>query len=152
MAYQMMVGADMHTYGGKHLGEVDTFTERFETYAMQKALGEQLWYYAFPATFLIPFCVEPFMIIVVPYKLMSLIVGSHPEIPQPTADSYLVSTPMDLSRYADLHLNLMLAVLVFYFPGGFVVPTFAALAFSHLCIYCYDHLRVLRTIPQIAFA
>eukprot|EP00928_Gymnodinium_smaydae_P036705 TRINITY_DN25617_c0_g1_i1.p1 TRINITY_DN25617_c0_g1~~TRINITY_DN25617_c0_g1_i1.p1 ORF type:complete len:1144 (-),score=266.30 TRINITY_DN25617_c0_g1_i1:22-3390(-) len=152
VAYQMMVGQDFRTYDGTPLHDVDTFTERFETYAMQRSLGNNLMDYAFPSTFLIPFMIEPLVAIVVPYTLMRFIVRSHPEIIGNLAESYLMCTPMDLSRYADLHLNLMLAVLVFYFPPGFVVKMFVALGMSHMFIYAYDHYRLLRSVPACDFA
>jgi len=108
--------------------------------------------YSFPATFLIPFMIEGIATIYIPYKLMRLIVGVHPEITGNTAENMMQSTPMDLSRYADLHLNLMLVVLVFYFPGGFTSFLFIAMGLSHCVIYSYDHYRVLRSIPTCNFA
>jgi len=59
---------------------------------------------------------------------------------------------MDLSRYADVLLNVILAVLIFFFPGGFTLQMFAALAVSHVAIYGFDHYRILRSIPQCEFA
>mmetsp|Transcript_45031 Transcript_45031/g.96094 ORF Transcript_45031/g.96094 Transcript_45031/m.96094 type:complete len:1018 (-) Transcript_45031:216-3269(-) len=152
VAYQMMVGANMRTFDGRHLREVTSFTERFETYAMQRDLAQQLWMYSFPSTFLIPFLLEPLITIYVPYKVMSLIIRSHTEFKGPKAEGYLASTQMDLSRYADVLLNLMLVVLVFYFPGGYTIQMFVALAFSHIVIFAYDHYRVLRFIPSCEFA
>mmetsp|Transcript_45030 Transcript_45030/g.96089 ORF Transcript_45030/g.96089 Transcript_45030/m.96089 type:complete len:1022 (-) Transcript_45030:216-3281(-) len=152
VAYQMMVGSNMRTFDGRHLREVTSFTERFETYAMQRNLAQQLWMYSFPSTFLIPFLLEPLITIYVPYKVMSLIIRSHTEFKGPKAEGYLASTQMDLSRYADLLLNVMLVVLVFYFPGGYTIQMFLALAFSHLVIFAYDHCRVLRLIPKSEFA
>jgi len=152
VAYRTMVGNNMRTYHGTPLAEIDSFTARFETYALQRALGDNLFWYAFPGTFLVAFLFEPFVTIFVPYQLMRLIVGSHPEMTGHVAEQYLASTPMDLSRYADLQLNITIAVLVFYFPGGFVIPMFLALACSHLFIIFYDHCRVLRSIPSCHFA
>jgi len=152
MAYQMMVGADFRTYGGVHLGEIDSFTERFETYAMQRALGEQLMAYSWPSTFFIPFVLEPVGTIWVPYKIMTLLIRSHADIKADDAEAYLGSLVMDLSRYSDLLLNVMLATLVFFFPGGFVVPMFTALAFSHCWIYLVDHCRVLSVVRKCNFA
>mmetsp|Transcript_3500 Transcript_3500/g.7649 ORF Transcript_3500/g.7649 Transcript_3500/m.7649 type:complete len:271 (-) Transcript_3500:43-855(-) len=83
---------------------------------------------------------------------MSLIIRSHEEFKGPKAEGYLASTQMDLSRYADVLLNLMLVVLVFYFPGGYTIQMFVALAFSHIVIFAYDHYRVLRFIPSCEFA
>jgi len=152
MAYWMMVGVDMRTYHGTPLAEVDTFTERFETYAMQRALGQNLMAYSFPSTFLVPFVIEPFVTIFLPFKLMSYIVRSHGNIKPYDAEKFMTPLPMDLSRYADVMLNVMLAALVFYFPGGFTHRMFWALAFSHLVIYICDQYKVLRCIPSCYFA
>jgi len=119
---------------------------------MQKSLGQILFDYAFPSTFLIPFLAEPFVVICVPYQLMTWIVRSNRSIKGGAAEVYLASCPMDLSRYADVLLNLMLAVLMFFFPGGFVYPIFVGLVISHIWIYAYDHSRVLGSIPSCDYA
>jgi hypothetical protein len=152
MAYKQMVGMGMRTHDGEHLSDVHSFSARFETYAMQKSLGGLLLDYAFPSTFLIPFLIEPFVVIYLPWKVMMLIVRTHPAIIAATAEAYLSSTPMDLSRYADVLLNLMLATLIFFFPGGYVLYIFVGLIVSHLFIYAYDRWRVLRSIPDCDFA
>jgi len=147
MAYSRQVGMGMKTHDGRSLSDVDHFVDRFGTYAMQKSLGRILFDYSFPSTFLIPFLVEPLVVIVIPYQIMMLIVRTHPAIIGAAADAYLASTPMDLSRYADVLLNVMLAVLMFFFPGGYIVGIFAALIISHIVIYSYDRYRVLNSIP-----
>jgi len=152
MAWRQMVGLGVKTHEGERLGEVDEFVPRFETYAMQKSLGQILLDYSFPATFLIPFLIEPIATVYVPYQLMTLIVRTNPAIVGSAAEAYLASTPMDLSRYADLLLNLMLAVMMFFFPGGYLFTILAGLIFSHIVIYLYDHYRVLRSIPACDFA
>lgn len=151
-AYKQMVGLGVRTADGTKLGDLESFAGRFDTYAMQKSLGQILFDYAFPSTFLIPFLAEPFVVIVVPYQLMTWIVRSNKAIKGGAAEVYLASCPMDLSRYADVLLNLMLAVLMFFFPGGFVWPIFCGLVISHIWIYAYDHSRVLGSIPSCDFA
>jgi hypothetical protein len=59
---------------------------------------------------------------------------------------------MDFSRYADLLLNVLLASMVFYFPGGFTVSMFVYLGASHLYIYGFDHYKVLFCIPSCDFS
>jgi len=59
---------------------------------------------------------------------------------------------MDLSRYADILLNLELAVLIFFFPGGYTVTMFLGLCVAHIYIYAIDHYRVLRSVPRCVFA
>jgi len=152
MAWRQMVGLGVKTNEGERLGEVDEFVPRLETYAMQKSLGQILLDYSFPATFLIPFLIEPIATVYVPYQLMTLIVRTNPAIVGSAAEAYLASTPMDLSRYADLLLNLILAVMMFFFPGGYLFTILAGLIFSHIVIYLYDHYRVLRSIPACDFA
>lgn len=152
MAYRTMVGLGVRTHDGRHLQDVDSFTDRFESYAMQKSLGQVLFDYSFPSTFLLPFLVEPFVVIIVPYQLMSLIIKANSSITGPVAEAYLSSCQMDLSRYADVILNLNLAVLMFFFPGGFILKIFIGLIISHIVIYLYDHSRVLRSIPACDYA
>jgi hypothetical protein len=152
IAYQQMVGLGMRTYYGTHLKDVKTFPERFETYAMQRELGTVLLEYAFPSTFLLPYIFEPIITIYVPYRLMVCFVRSHPELTHLDCEAYLENVPMDLSRYADVLLNVMLAALVLYFPGGFNLTMFLGLVGSHIYIYMLDHYRVLRAIPMCNFS
>lgn len=152
LAYHMMVKAGVTSYDGTPLAELETFTERFKTYAMQRQLGEMLMAYAWPATFLLPFIVEPIFTIFVPYKVMSMIVASHPEIQGTSAERYLQSTPLDLSRYADVLLNATIAVMVFFFPGGYNIKMFVTMALSHVYIYWLDKWRVLKSVPAVTIS
>lgn len=152
MAYWMMVGVGMATYHGVPLGEVTSFQGRFEAYAMQRSLGQNLWAYSFPSTFLVPFIIEPIATIYLPYKLMSFVVRSNKNISKHDAEGLMMPAMMDLSRYADILLNVMLAALVFFFPGGFTHRMFLALAMSHVVIYLVDHYKVLRCIPSCYFS
>lgn len=152
MSYEMMVGKNMRTWDGIPLRDVHHFTDRFETYAMQRALGEQLMAYSFPATFLIPFFIEPVATILMPYKIMCMLIRSHKDVTPEEAEGYLGSLVMDLSRYADLMLNVMLAVLIFFFPGGFVLKMFFGFAFSHCWIYMVDQYRVLKVVQKCNYA
>jgi len=152
MAYSMLVGAGFSTWNGRPLKEVHTFTARFETYAMQRSLGENLWVYSFPSTFLVPFLIEPVATIIGPFLIMKWLVRSHTGIKRWTGERLLTPLPMDLSRYADVLLNVMLAVLMFYFPPGWTHWIFIALACSHIVIYVIDHYRVLRCIPSCYYS
>jgi hypothetical protein len=60
--------------------------------------------------------------------------------------------PMNLGRYSDHLLNMSLAVMVLYLPGGYVMPMFMAMALSHIYIYAFDHWRVLRASPDFCFS
>lgn len=63
-----------------------------------------------------------------------------------------MSAPMEMGRYADILLDVLLGILIFYFPGGYTHTLFFSLAASHCFIYLFDHYRVLRTIPTCCFA
>jgi len=152
VAFYAMVGVDMKTYDGTPLQDVDSFTERFETYAMQREMGRTLLGYTMPFTTLVPFLVEPFITIYIPWKIMVVIVRTKPEIQGVTAEAYLKPLVMDMARYADLLLNVMLAVAILFFPGGFNLTMFFGLALSHIYIYAFDHYRVLRSITACDFA
>ena len=117
VAYRINVGLRMKTYDGTLLENLQQFSDRFESYAMQRTLANNLYAYAFPATFLIPFLIEPVATIYAPYKMMLAIVRTQPSMKGFMAERLLGSLVFDLSRYADLMLDVMIAVLIFFFPG-----------------------------------
>merc|ERR1719353_1800990 len=88
-ALKVMVGLDFRTYHGVRLSEIDTFTEQFETYAMQRSVGENTYRYAWPSTFFLCFVLEPFVTILVPYYLGKLVIRNHNEIRGTCAEAYL---------------------------------------------------------------
>lgn len=152
VAYRINVGLRMKTYDGTLLENLQQFSDRFESYAMQRTLANNLYAYAFPATFLIPFLIEPVATIYAPYKMMMAIVRTQPSMKGFMAERLLGSLVFDLSRYADLMLDVMIAVLIFFFPGGFNIQMFVGLAASHVYIYFFDHYRVLRSIQSCNYA
>jgi len=152
IAEQVMEELGFRTYFGKKLSEIDTFTEKFETYAMQRSLAENTYRYAFPATYLIPFILEPVVTIYVPLVMGRALVGSHPEVRGRDAEEWVAAIPMDMGRYADVVLNMLLGVIIFYFPGGWTHSLFFGLAVSHAWIYILDHCRLLRSVPSITVA
>lgn len=147
--YVTMVGLNVHTDDGRTLPELSLF-ELFTSYPMQRALGNQLFWYAFPSCFLLPYILEPIFAIYVPLHISKLIVRSNANFRGYSAEQALeFFCPMDLSRYADIMLNVCVAVTILYFPGGYVLQTFGFLCISHLYMYVYDHYRVLREIPGV---
>merc|ERR1719191_1640339 len=96
MAAYIMAGLDFRTYNGTPLQDIPTFTEHFESYAIQRSLAENTYAYAFPSTYLIPFLIEPIMTIVLPFELARLYVQTHPEVVGDSAALALVATPMDM--------------------------------------------------------
>merc|ERR1719203_2786507 len=80
VAWEIMKGMGFRLADGTKLEDVKYFTERFETYAMQRSLAENTYVYAFPSTFLIPFLIEPIITVYLPLKLSVWVVRSHPEM------------------------------------------------------------------------
>jgi hypothetical protein len=154
MAALMLDGLGFRSIKGEKLGwDRDMgFTELFETYAMQRVLAKNLRAYCFPATFLIPFLLEPFITCIFPYQGGVCIVQSHPEWIGRDAERWLQAWEFDMGRYGDLLLDMLLAILIFYFPGGYTLLLFFGMAGSHAYIYFFDHWRVLRVIPKVTYA
>jgi len=152
ITWEIAKGLDFRTYFGVKLDHVTDFTERFETYAMQRVLGENAYRYAFPATFLVPFLLEPIITIWAPYKLGQIIVRCHPEIQGHEAESFLMCMPMDMGRYADIIVNIILSVVILFFPGGYTYKLFFGMVLSHIWIYIFDHVKVLRCVVACDFA
>merc|ERR1719436_798737 len=142
-------GLDFRNYFGVRLTDIHSFTELFETYAMQRLLAIEAYCYAFPSTFLVPFVLEPIVTILVPYQLGKLIVRTHKEVRGADAEAFLVSFDFDLGRYADILLNVFLGILLFWFPGGYIWSLFYGMFISHIVIYTFDHWRVLKVIPTV---
>lgn len=151
MSFYIMTGLHFRTYDGTRLEQVATFTERFETYAVQRHLAESVYAYAWPSTFLVPFLIEPFPTILLPLYVGMLVVAKNPAIRGRDAQADLASFPMDLGRYSDILLNMLLGVLIFYMPGGYTTDLFIFMALSHVYIYAFDHWKVLRNIPQCTY-
>merc|ERR1719409_1117830 len=107
-ALKIMIGLDFRTYDGTRLAHIEAFTDQFETYAMQRSLGGNTYAYAFPSTFLIPFLIEPFITVMIPYQIGKLVIRTHSEIKGLTAEAYLAAFEFDLGRYADILLNVFL--------------------------------------------
>jgi len=149
-AESMMEGLRFRTVDGTRLTEIHG-VELFESYAMQRTLAENAYVYAFPSSMLTPYVLEPFVTVFLPLLLGRLIVRSHPELVGRKAEMYVANAPMDLSRYADLLLNMTLAILIFFFPGGYTLNLFVGMVASHIFIYMFDHWKVLRAIPASQF-
>jgi hypothetical protein len=149
VAMKVMIGLDFRTYHGTRLADIKTYTEQFETYAMQRSLGENVYRYSWPSTFLVPFLLEPIITIYIPYQLGKLIVRTHKEVTKPDSEAFFAAFDLDLGRYADILLNVFLGILMFWFPGGYTWTLFYGMAFSHCVIYAFDHWRVLQVIPNV---
>jgi len=152
LAEYILDGLGFRTYYGVRFTDVPTFTERFETYAMQRMLAENTKAYSFPATFLIPFLIEPFITVIVPYYLGKVLVRTHKEWVGEDAELFMAAFEFDMGRYGDLLLDMVLGIIIFFFPGGYTLILFFGMAGSHAYIYVFDHCRVIRTIPKCVYA
>lgn len=151
--YKAMVNNQVHTADGRLVADLVGWQEVFESYPMQKVLGSRLFAYCFPSCFLIPYIMEPIFAIFVPYHLMKLLVRSDKTVRGWEAEKSLqIFSPMDLSRYGDLLLNVLLATMILFFPPGTMLKLMLALFLSHAFIYVYDKFRVLRCVPSFTFS
>jgi hypothetical protein len=152
MSYKQMVGLGVHTDAGDLLGALNLIQDIFEAYAMQKALGQQLYDYTITATYLIPFLIEPIGTIAAPWLVQKLCIYNTPWVRGRQAELALGHfTPMDLSRYGDLVLNMMLCSLMVFFAPGFLAQMLIGLGLAHIYIYALDHYRVLRSLPSFHY-
>ena len=119
VSVRIMEGLNFRTYQGTELTELPAFADVFKSYATQRSLAESLFSYAWSLTYLIPFLIEPVATIIAPLQIMKQILRSHPEIRGKDAEAFLVAMDMDMGRYADLLLNVLLGILVFYYPDKF---------------------------------
>jgi hypothetical protein len=153
LAYKMMIGIGVHTADGRLLESLGSFHDIFESYPIQKMFGELLFEYAYPSCFLYPFIAEALFTVTLPLYVGKYIVLSHDEVQNRDAElSMQYFLPMNLGRYGDIILNMIIAVLVFFCPGGFTLPMFVAFLFCHVGIFLYDHWRILRSTPNFYYA
>jgi hypothetical protein len=153
LAYEAARAAGAHTADGQLLEDLQGYQLIFESYVMQKALGTRLFAYCFPATFFVPFLMEPVFAIFFPYHICKLLVRTHPEVRGREAEKSMnFFAPMDMARYGDLLLNMMLSVLIVFFPPGTFLKMMLALVVSHVYVYIYDQYRILRSVPSFDFA
>lgn len=151
-SYKEMIALGVRTYDGTEVRLLDSWNEIFEAYAMQRDIGTRMAAYAWPSTFLIPFIMEGLLTNMLPYILQRNLVRSKKGITGHYAEKTMMHfAPMDLSRYGDILLNVMLTVLMFFLPPGFLYQIILGMLLSHIYIYLYDHWRVLRLVPAFTF-
>jgi len=152
VTYRQAAGMHMPTADGVPLTDL-SLHELFESFAMQKALGLQTWKYNFPPSFLFPFILEPLVTLVIMRHLMKLLVRSHSELTDRQCEKALaIMAPMNMARYGDVILNVTLSTLCLFFPAGFFLKMFVALALSHLYLIVLDTYRVLRCVPSFCYS
>jgi len=79
-------------------------------------------------------------------------VRTHKEWVGRDAELFMAAFEFDMGRYGDLLLDMVLGILIFFFPGGYTLILFFGMAGSHAYIYVFDHCRVIRTIPKCVYA
>lgn len=148
MRYQTLVSNGARSAEGQLIGSMTNFEDIFETFMMQKSLGELLWGYCFPSTFLIPFVAELVASHWLRQHLGRMLVGANPKFRGLNAVKAMGLSEMEQGRYADLVFNVLLATCVPFLAPAYMHMTFLALIFSHAYIYCYDQVRVLRYVVR----
>jgi len=152
-SYLLLVRQDVHTSDGRAIQDLGNISDIILSFPMQRELGETLYLYAFPATFLISFIGEAIGCVGFVGWISQMIVRSRPEFRGRKAEkamSYFLE--MNMCRYSDLVFNALLATLVNFVSGGTTWSLFRAMAFSHVFVYCYDHWRVIRVTPQFCYS
>mmetsp|Transcript_93579 Transcript_93579/g.180454 ORF Transcript_93579/g.180454 Transcript_93579/m.180454 type:complete len:985 (+) Transcript_93579:62-3016(+) len=148
LSYREMVGAGAHTASGHLLGELTSFQEVFESYPMQKSVGKLLFKYCWPCTFLVPFLFEPILSMWWPQHLARHLVGADPRIKGVHAIKAFELPEMEQRRYADLLFNVTLVACIPFISPAYLHITIIAMLVSHVFLYCYDHVKVLRYVVK----
>lgn len=152
LAYHQMCGRGVRTADGRLLSEINSFQKIIESYPMQKAVGNNLFKYCWPATFFVPFFAEPFAAQIGPYLVGRSLVRSNKKMTGENAEKALELSEAEQGRYADVMFNAILVCAVPMIAPAYMWKTFGALIFSHIFIYSYDHWRVLRCCTRFYFA
>jgi len=152
LSYRQMVGVGVHTADGRLLADLTSLQQIFESYPMQKSLGNLLFAYCWPATFFLPFLFEPLAMWWLPLHMGVLFVRSDKKMKGKLAEQALTRGVMEQTRYGDVLFNIVLVCFIPFIAPAYVALTFAALVFSHVFIYAYDHFRTLRGVGRYWFS
>merc|ERR1712137_905669 len=150
-SYLSMLARGVADGDGTKLADLTDVYAIFNFYPMQITLSNTLYSYSFPSTFLVPFVMEAFMVGLVFHSIMFQIVGRH-KVPRSEAENCLNPFPMDLSRYADLVVNVILVTLSLVLSTGLILQTLIGFMIGSAFIYFYDHWRVLRNVQSFYFS
>merc|ERR1719215_1983897 len=152
LSYIQMVGIGAHTAGGKLLGSLTRFQEIFESYPMQKSVGRLLFKYCWPCTFFVPFLAEPFVAQWLPQHISRLLIGADERIKGLNALKASELSEMEQGRYADVIFNVILVTCIHFIAPAYLHMTLLALIISHVYLYCYDQVKVLRYVTRFEFS
>jgi hypothetical protein len=89
--------------------------------------------------------------IYLPYHFGCLLVRSR-AVPLRVAVSLLACGPVDLSRYADIVMNVTLMVLALFLSAGYVWRSMLTLILGLGLIYAYDRVRAVRHSGRFCFS
>ncbi|CAK9106774.1 unnamed protein product [Durusdinium trenchii] len=148
LSYLQMVGVGVHTADGQLLGSMTDFQDIFESYPMQKSLGKLLFKYCWPCTFFVPFLFEPVVAQFLPKHIAKILVGANPRIRGEMAEKAFELNEMEPGRYADIIFNLILVTCIPFIAPAYMAMTFGALIISHVYLYSYDRVKVLRYVGK----
>uniref|UniRef100_A0A7S1FGR8 CSC1/OSCA1-like cytosolic domain-containing protein n=1 Tax=Noctiluca scintillans TaxID=2966 RepID=A0A7S1FGR8_NOCSC len=152
IGYQAMVQNGIHTADGRLLGDLTDYQQIFESYPIQRILGQRVFAYAI-SCFYLPFICEAIFAIFLPAHIMKLLIRSHPEIRGRDAEKSLeFFAPMDLTRYGDIFLNLLIVIVCLFFPTGGFLKLVLCFLLGGVYVYVYDCYRVLRCVPTFEYA
>jgi len=152
LSYRQMVGIGVHTADGRLLSELTSLQQIFESYPIQKSLGNMIFHYCWPATFFLAFLAEPVALSLLPYHVGCLFVRSSKQLQGKRAEQALALPVMEQTRYADVMFNVVLASFIPFIAPAYVLMTFGALLFSHLYIFLFDQWKVLRGVARFHYA
>jgi len=152
LAYHQMCGRGVRTADGRLLSDLTQLQQILESFPMQKAIGNNLFKYCWPATFFVPFAAEPFAAQIGPYLVGTNLIRSNKKMQGENAEKALELSEAEQGRYADVMFNAILVCAIPFLAPAYMLITFAALIFAHVYIYAYDHWRVLRCCTRFWFA
>eukprot|EP00933_Yihiella_yeosuensis_P051491 TRINITY_DN4943_c0_g2_i1.p1 TRINITY_DN4943_c0_g2~~TRINITY_DN4943_c0_g2_i1.p1 ORF type:complete len:964 (-),score=183.11 TRINITY_DN4943_c0_g2_i1:158-3049(-) len=152
LSYKQMVGIGAHTATGTLLRDLDSYQHIFESYPMQKSIGNLLFQFCFPATFLVPFICEPLGICLLPLFCGRFIVGGNKRVKGMYAEKALRLGDMEQGRYGDVVFNAILCSLVSFVAPAYIHMIFGVFFLSHLVIYAADQYKVLRFVQKFTLS
>jgi len=152
LSYRQMVGIGVHTADGRLLRDLTSYQQIFESYPMQKSLGNMIFHYCWPATFFLPFVGEPIILSWLPLHVGLLFIRSSKQLQGKQAEQVLALPVMEQTRYADLTFNAILVSLIPFIAPAYILLTYGGLVFSHCFVYAYDHWKVLRCVARFHYA
>jgi hypothetical protein len=146
MVYTQLEKSEAFNSNGQRIIDLSDWKSVIESYPMQKAMGWEMFLFAFPASMLAPFVVEPFLFIHLPYWVGWALVRSRTDLGAGMNEKCLGFT-QDIepnARYADLIVNVLYVIMILFFPSGYIMILFTCLLGSHIFIYALDHWQTLR--------